>query len=316
MPFMDVISNFQSDFIDILRRELKAWQSDIRGLSDEEIQLGYFELCQRMIDPVPRTIVFSREFKCPEGCKEGLNLLVYKLQTGESVFPHLSRRIRKFKFHDGLLNCWGIQHLHLGTSYQSDGLIEGGPLILYGVFTSSHAYLLDIREHDWYQIDLLEIIRCNWPDLIAPFQYKHCLPSPTPPTVDDLRALRNKNINTTIQLGDGMSYFAPGGGTMANGMSFLALQRLQHEREQLSAFERAARFNPDQFWERFFTPIQPRPKALRLKLVAFGGYYFCAAVGSDVLLSIWPRFPDTHDSPEQHLLRRVRALACAARYVI
>lgn len=117
MPYMDVIADFEKDHVEIIRQDLKYWETELIGLSEEDIAFGYYELMHRMISAEPRRVHFSREFSCPTEHRNGLNWLVSKLRIGEPTFPHLSRKINKLKAHDKHLSDWGIQHLHLGTSY-------------------------------------------------------------------------------------------------------------------------------------------------------------------------------------------------------
>lgn len=312
MPCMDVIADFEKDHVEIIRQDLKYWETELIGLSEDDIVFGYYELMHRMISAEPRRVYFSKEFSCPTEHRNGLNWLVSKLRIGEPTFPHLSRKINKFKAHDKHLSDWGIQHLHLGTSYLPNGLVKGCKLVLFGIFTNTDAYLIDIREHDWYQVELLNIALRNWPHLLKRFEMRGIPAHTTPLTTSDRKRFREINTNTGIVLEDGKLYASPGGGLMGSGHSLHAVMRRDFETEQLRAFLRSVRQDPRPYFAVFYPNFKYRPQSLRLKLTAFGQYFFCTASGSDALLSVWPSYPAKPDSPAINMLRKIRANATIA----
>jgi hypothetical protein len=125
----------------------------------------------------------------------------------------LSRDILKKKRpdkNDGLLNSWGIQHLHFRR--------EGTPHILLCRITDTDAFLIQALPHEddvWVDTSLLQILHDNWPEEIAAGKLNRIEGGVVPSS--KRLALRNHNANFTTTVADSTVYLAPGGGLMASG---------------------------------------------------------------------------------------------------
>lgn len=67
-----------------------------------------------------------------------------------------------------MLNDWGIYHLHLGTTIQSDGFVEqDNDELLFARITPTKFYLINVMKHgDWERKLIVEILHSNWPETI------------------------------------------------------------------------------------------------------------------------------------------------------
>ncbi len=134
-----------------------------------------------MISPRPRQIYRSAELNCPPGLQAGLDTVTEKLKQGEDVKPHLHTRIATDPdYYDGLLDDWGIHHLHLGTKVWKDGFMARTNEVLFVRVTDDAAYVLQVLPHknaidpdlgNWVNSELLKIIHRNWPDSIARYRF-------------------------------------------------------------------------------------------------------------------------------------------------
>lgn len=147
---------------------------------------------ERRINSCPRTVYMSNLFICPPELQNSWELLKSKIQSGEDLTPHLSRKVTNARDNDSMLNEWGIFHLHLGESLESDGFIErSGPLV-FGYVTDSAFYAVNIFNHgNWTNNDIVEIIHTNWPDIISTYK-NHALSISNNPSLTERATLRKK----------------------------------------------------------------------------------------------------------------------------
>jgi hypothetical protein len=164
----------------------------------------------------PRCIHESSELSIPPACRSDYDALVGLLRNGGDLRPYLSRDILKKSRadrNDGLLNSWGIQHLHLRS--------EGSAELLFCVIGEEDAYLIQLLRHDaqhlWVDTQLVQILHDNWPALIARGRHDGLLPEAIPAA--RRAALRDYNANFAITVSDGTVYLPLAGGTMASGDS-------------------------------------------------------------------------------------------------
>src|SRR5687768_15341256 len=67
----------------------------------------YFDALARRIKAAPRRILKARTFACPPAHSVGLAQLESAITSGADLTPHLSTRLDKLKFLDGMLAEWG-----------------------------------------------------------------------------------------------------------------------------------------------------------------------------------------------------------------
>jgi hypothetical protein len=208
--------DFRGDWAEFLRQKGMA----ICGLDYdhsrtlEENTMRYLNAHNRRIPITARRAVHeSRELSIPQEYEADYEALKSLISSGGDLKPYLSRDIHKKKRpdkNDGLLNAWGIQHLHFRP--------EGTAHILLCRITDTDVFVVQALPHDhdvWVDASLLQILHDNWPEEIAAGKW-HGVPGEAMPSSERLN-LRNQNANFATTMRDGTVYLAPGGGLMASG---------------------------------------------------------------------------------------------------
>jgi hypothetical protein len=164
----------------------------------------------------PRAVHESRELRVPQKYLAEYAALKALIASGGDLKPYLSRDILKKKRpdkNDGLLNAWGVQHLH----FRPDGTAD----ILLCRITDTDVFVIQALPHVhgvWVDTSLLQILHDNWPEEIASGKWNGIKGEAVPS--NERLALRNHNANFATTMTDGTVYLAPGGGLMASGDCF------------------------------------------------------------------------------------------------
>lgn len=240
--------DIKTKWIDLKRKyyknqieELEKTGSDIQTVKKliEEGSLEYqwldhqvvtfFSFRGRLISPQVRKIEYSKKFSIPNDpeLKKGIKLLEEKIKSGESLFPHLSRKIFDATFPDGMLFDWGINHFHLGTrrDLRNKNLIMGRNEIIYGFVTEKIIYFLVVGVHgQWANKDILKIVKDDFPHLIASHKLKGILGLEHEITEKDQILLRAAGVNVVTEL-DGEFYSSPGGGITTARTNMVATEQ-------------------------------------------------------------------------------------------
>jgi hypothetical protein len=211
--------NFKGDWVEYLRLTglpacgLKS--KDTR--SPEQNTMRFLNAHNRRIPPMkPRTVRESRELSIPKNFEHEYQMLVSLIKTGGDIKPYLSRDILKKKRpdrNDGLLNSWGIQHLHFDSN--------GSDQLLFCMITEDDVFMIQVLPHDadflWVNTQLVQVLHDNWPELIA--RAKHTGLRPEDFSAAKRQSLRGYNANFPITVADRTVYLPLAGGTMASGDS-------------------------------------------------------------------------------------------------
>jgi hypothetical protein len=215
----ELIANFTNDWAEYLyQHALPACGVKIRrkrSLNDDTLR--YLNAYGRRIPaPKPRTVHESRELSVPNEYQPAYEALKRLITSGADLRPYLSRDILKKKRpdrNDGLLNAWGIQHLHFEET--------GTTHILFCRITESHVFMIQALPHDddqvWVDTTLLQILHNNWPEELSFGKPRGLVPEVHPTA--KRHTLRRQNANFITTMTDGTVYLAPGGGQMASGDS-------------------------------------------------------------------------------------------------
>ena len=236
MVDVDLKFDIVGDYAQFLRysivHEIGYSQAEVDKLTDDEsVILAYLRIQRRLVAASPRVIRKARDFACPAQYVDALQEIERKIRAGDNINPHCSRKLVDVEFNDLLLNDWGIQHLHLGTSVIPDGknkgFIKGTKALLYVYFDEKCAYFVKILErHDFTAQILLQTMHDNWPQILSAYHNRHVTGDRI--TDKEIKELRRKQINFCIALADGTSYIAIGGGITASGDNAEDVTRLNY----------------------------------------------------------------------------------------
>lgn len=264
----DVISDLEElirqDLVDRLGPDPSG---EIAGMSLSDVLIVYLNWRGRFIPVRPRTIHVSRELGTAAKYREhgpALDAIVAKIEAGDDLTPHLSKRIRtpyqptsgrtanrgERQDLDLLVAEWNIHHLHLSTVVGADGFVGRTQDLLFANFQPNDAYLIAIYAHrDWTRAELGLISIRNWPDA-GIFQKLNGVLGLVEPVADtDRLALRKSGVTTLLEF-DGAVY-APAGQTTAGTpiaatmWSGQVIRTLRILRETLNNREQLARVFQD-----------------------------------------------------------------------
>ncbi|NJO94133.1 MAG: hypothetical protein HC820_06835 [Hydrococcus sp. RM1_1_31] len=174
-----------------------------------QICIQYFNCLKRQIESKPRKVFISKELKCPDNHKKGLDIIREKVTRGQDLTPHLSKLVkRNLNFNDSLLNDWGIYHFHLGDLLLTDGFMTRTGSLLFARITHDCFYMIDIFNHgDWCEKRIVETLHNNWKESIELYTIKGVkMPSAWISTNNVVPYSRKHGISTFIQVSDGTIY--------------------------------------------------------------------------------------------------------------
>lgn len=267
--------DFRSDWISILKKRIPTLGFGYavnQDWDDSTISDVYFNLARRLIEPKPRKVVQSREFKCPPEFVRGLEWIKDKASKGGNLNPHLSRQIPNALYNDPLLNDWDIQHLHLGEKIESNGLVTGTGPVLFAKVTSDTFYLLDVMDHGskyqpWTKKRLVNIIHENWPGSIAVNRLEWVDDIEVNPSEPELGQLRKAGICTNLRMDDGTAFGPIGGGVTASGIGLEVVENTLRYFRLVGIVERYVKVHFPELVDVAKRSVQPTCKALHFRLV-------------------------------------------------
>ncbi len=186
----------------------------------------YFNIKAKTILPAKRNVHKCASFDVPTQYQEAVTAIENAISNGDDLFPKLSRQIFKADFKDMMMFDFGITHLHLGMTPDPHhpGLIQGGPDVLYAMFTATDAYLIKIGPHgSWNNRQLLIDIDNSFPEVLN--RYTIIGEPEIEYNDNDRQTLKNENINSSIMV-NGKQIMPPGMGLNAAGTSMRATMQL------------------------------------------------------------------------------------------
>lgn len=197
---IDLIKDCQN----IARNKLeKMWgEKQVKNLEDKDLILTYFNAIDRVfIAKKPRKLKLSDVFNVSNDLKEGWEFLKEKILNGDDLMPHLSNLHNNIKNRDSLLEEWNVHHLHLGTKYIEDGLVNRTRALVFAVITDEIFYAIKIYMHSgWADSEVVSIIDNNWPELHEQFVFD--LESDDNITAKQRAALRKKRYNSFVKINE------------------------------------------------------------------------------------------------------------------
>jgi hypothetical protein len=246
---MGVELNFVLDLARHLRAELIAdgfdEAADLMKVPDHSVGIVYFNMLIRSIDPAPRSVRFSELYAktFPSQHRLKVESLLKRVKRGDDLRPFQSRKFvkRKLLKSDGILNDWGVHHLHLSA--------KGTKEILMCHVTADTVYAIGFWPHDsWVSEQIVIALIDAFPLLFESLRAKGM---EVPHLNEEQRQnLRDKNANGLFQHPTRGCYFPIGGGTMAWGGNVQATVRydmLTAKLRQLEEISCASRWHPREF---------------------------------------------------------------------
>lgn len=219
-----------ADWIEILRDLLRqGGYTPDPGEPPLQVAVKYFNLQLRDISSTPRIVLRARDLAFEPQYSATLDEIERKATAGESLIPHLSKRLLDLNYHDPLLNDWGLHHLHLSIVVGKSGFVDRtGPLLLAHV-TADTLYMVAVLAHGaWTNKELLEQILRNWPNLLEPYELRGVVGVEHQVTETEHAQLRTTHVQTILQLSNGKAYCSLGGGVTTAGSNVRAV--MEHDR--------------------------------------------------------------------------------------
>ena len=218
-----VVIDLCADLVAFFHSELtRLGYAKVCDIDNSELPRVYFNVCKRLVTPEPRTVHKASSFSCPSQFRSAVAAIEPIIENGENILPHLSKRILNLTYNDALLNDWGIQHLHLGSTIEFDGFIARTGPLLYCKFEPDNAYFIDVLPHgNWTTQRLVNTVHENWPEILQRFRLYGVKGSQI--SDREIRELRRKNCNYCLEMTDGTTYAPPGGGVVGNGSNVLSM---------------------------------------------------------------------------------------------
>ncbi|WP_321421698.1 hypothetical protein [uncultured Methanobacterium sp.] len=227
--------DFSIDLEGIILQKAKQLGISINYTDVHELLRKYINIKTKLIDNNPRKVFYSSELQSKilnEPYFNVLKKIEKKFEEGDDINPYLSRQSLKPDSQDGLLNDWGIHHLHLSDTKRSpnDQFYSRSDYLLMVIVGNDFVCFLDVRPHSesnpnnpnyplWVRNELLEIIQKNWEKLLEPYEYKGQKPLKKY-TEEEHFELRDAGLIVDAVVGD--KVYAPMGGGVSTARTGLS----------------------------------------------------------------------------------------------
>jgi len=228
------------DWVANLRNELSGFGYSVDSYEDEVVVHTFINLLKRLVRPVPREILKSKEFQCPDDLCQGLSDVERIIAQGGDFSPYLSRLLRRPDYDDPLINHWGIHHIHLGTEMESDGFIKRTGPVLFCRFDETVAYFINVLPHgSWAKQEMVSVLHRNWPDSLRQFRLNGVIGLAHSVSDQDVQKLRKGNVNSMVEVEEGVIYAPIGGGFATSGVSVDVVRQADYCMERLRSMQQA-----------------------------------------------------------------------------
>lgn len=258
--------NFERDIKDVVLNALPrdpAFQSTLDSKSASDLLIIYFNWLERLIPASPRKIFFSREILSSplgneEKLKSSLDHIYSLIENGGDLTPYLSRGVKVgFDVQQGhdfnrrrdldlMLNDWGVHHLHLSTTMESDGFASRTGPLLFGIFRPTAAYLIDVFPHgSWTKQTIMEIVAREWPKEGLVHEIQGAVGLSQRYSDTDRKKLRGGGLNAPLEI-NGKVYMSASLGSTTAGTGLIATMKAQNLLRSLEMF--AKKIETDPHW--------------------------------------------------------------------
>jgi hypothetical protein len=242
-----LLADFSADLLVMARQHLaERWGPD--HIADDRLLALFFDSLRRRPAVRPRRVWEADDFNCPSQLTRGWEVLRKKAVNGDEIRPHLSIGHSSLTNLDGLLNEWGVHHLHLGIEpyLRNPSYVDRTESLLFAMITDDDFYAVNIYPHGaWEATSIIESLHRNWPHVMSRYRIKGIQGEAV--SEKERRTLRSLNTQAVTTVTDGTVYMAIGGGVASSGDSIEAQIRAARmladvERVQATVKEQLATF--------------------------------------------------------------------------
>lgn len=228
---IEFVNEIEKDYSDYCFGKLKALVPSYQKTAVGKCIWDYHRYKFRKITDASRQVFIASSLEKQNKFKNVIARIFDKIKKGESLHSYQSRLLKNIDYDDGLLMDWGVQHLHLGDSIESNGFVKRTKELLFVKFTPDSAYVLGIFKHnEWSTLKILEIIHENWPETIENYKFKNIVDISPCPDEKTIQSFRKIGLNSAVKLKDGTVYMGPGGGITAAGTPMEVTHNVLHLR--------------------------------------------------------------------------------------
>lgn len=240
--------DFRDDYYNFVRYEIQKLKNfgfsfPNIGNSESYELAEYLNLLERIPNATPRKIFRTANFLCPNEYVQGLKFLEDKILSGQSLLGHLSTKILKADYSDGMQYDFGITHLHLGIQKCENNpkFVKRTACILYCILTDDSAYFITIDKHGrWADEKLLYLVKDNFPELLGKYEIKGVTSINPAFTEAERIKIRKSHVYSLIQI-DKKVYLPFGCGVVSNGFSKFAMTKFIHQMKFIEFIENELR---------------------------------------------------------------------------
>lgn len=239
--------NFYEDWIEHLKEKLFSLGYGVSSTEKpQDISIKFFNLLKRIVDPVPRKVLVAKEFSYPPEYDQIVKEIQEKVEKGQDLSPHLSKKLMDLDYDDPMLNDWGIHHLHLGNTTDGSGFVNRTGLLLFVRFEMEKAFFINVMPHgSWTKQNIITIIHNNWPDSIKMYRLNGIISLEPKISDSDISKLRRAGVQTFVQIDDGVIYAPIGGGYASSGTSVEVVRTSDYYAKRIRSLEKTIIDNLD-----------------------------------------------------------------------
>lgn len=232
---IEFINEIEKDYSDYCFERLISLVPSYQKTADEKCIWDYHRYKFRKITDAPRRVFLASSLDKQSKFENVITGILDKIEKGKPLLSYQSRLLKNTDYDDGLLMDWGVQHLHLGDSIESDGFVKRTKELLFIKFTQDSAYVLGIFEHnEWSTLSILEIIHENWPETIDHHKVRNIVDISHCPDEETIQSFRKIGLNSAVKLKDNTVYMGPGGGITTAGTPMEVTHNVLHLRRTFS----------------------------------------------------------------------------------
>ncbi|PKG37042.1 hypothetical protein [Psychromonas sp. Urea-02u-13] len=218
-----LLEHFHSNVESIAETLIKRFQLEhkkkIKELSSP--LLRWIDFSSRFVEPKSRSVILSEKLKQRLGgelavAEKAFKYFISQSELGLDLNPFQSKSLIKFndisgkkklKRTDLLWADWGIHHFHVILSDDTNEYFSTrSDWLLFAYIINNIIYAIDIRPHKensvFAQIELLETIHDNWPQLLKSSELGGILPGENNFTPQEIDELRRAGVVSCISIKD------------------------------------------------------------------------------------------------------------------